>query len=276
MKLRVQLITVSNDSQEQIHEVADFERDEELQPETVGLTLAEGQAILKRAQEIVVEQQVNGFLARHRDCPECGKPRSTKGHHEIPLRTVFGNVALKSPRLRHDACQPHAQKTFSPLAAVLTERTSPELLYLETMFASLIPYGATAKLLREVLPVDEKLNGVTIRNHLFAVAERTEEALGDEQFSFIEGCPRDWERLPTPDGPITVGIDGAYVRTRAKGWFEVIAGKSVLEFKRGDPEEAQSSKCFGFVQTYDAKPKRRLFELLKSQGLQENQQVVFL
>ena len=40
--------------------------------------------------------------------------------------------------------------------------------------------------------------------------------------------------------------------------------------------EGETGKCFGFVQTYDAKPKRRLFELLKSQGMQHNQQVVFL
>jgi hypothetical protein len=30
------------------------------------------------------------------------------------------------------------------------------------------------------------------------------------------------------------------------------------------------------LQTYDTKPKRRLFELMKSQGLQANQQVTFL
>jgi len=35
-------------------------------------------------------------------------------------------------------------------------------------------------------------------------------------------------------------------------------------------------KCFGFVQTYDRKPKRRLFEVLRSQGMQMNQQVMFL
>jgi hypothetical protein len=29
----------------------------------------------------------------------------------------------------------------------------------------------------------------------------------------------------------------------------------------------QFSKCFGFVQTLDEKPKRRLFEVLHSQGL---------
>jgi hypothetical protein len=37
-----------------------------------------------------------------------------------------------------------------------------------------------------------------------------------------------------------------------------------------------AAKCFGFVQTYDEKPRRRLWELLKSQGMQENQLVVFL
>ena len=34
--------------------------------------------------------------------------------------------------------------------------------------------------------------------------------------------------------------------------------------------------CFGYVQTYDTKPKRRLFEVLKSQGMRANQQVTFL
>jgi len=37
--------------------------------------------------------------------------------------------------------------------------------------------------------------------------------------------------------------------------------------------DVPSAKCFGFVQTYDEKPRRRLWELMKSQGMQENQQV---
>jgi hypothetical protein len=48
----------------------------------------------------------------------------------------------------------------------------------------------------------------------------------------------------------------------------VIAGKSV-------PWEGEA-KCFSFVNTYDEKPKRRLYELLKSQGLQMNQDITFL
>ena len=77
--------------------------------------------------------------------------------------------------------------------------------------------------LQDVLPFDAPLEAVTIRNHVCTLAERLEEELGDEQVSFIAGCPRDWGELPTPDGPLTVGIDGGYVK--AQGWFEVIAGK---------------------------------------------------
>ena len=70
-----------------------------------------------------------------------------------------------------------------------------------------------------------------------------------------------------------MGLDGGFVhakgqKSRGEGWFEVIAGKSV-------PEDG-AAKCFAYVQTYDPKPKRRLFEVLKSQGLQANQQVTFL
>ena len=145
------------------------------------------------------------------------------------------------------------------------------------MNASLLSYGATTKLLAELLPLDEQLNAVTIRNHLLKVAERSEAELEPEQVSFIEGCPAAWAGLPIPNGPLTIGIDGGFVRDqRDKGWFEVIAGKSVLEFRRDDTGQNKSSKCFGFVQSYDDRPKRRLFELLKSQGMQENQQVVFL
>ena len=90
---------------------------------------------------------------------------------------------------------------------------------------------------------------------------------------FIDGCQAEWEELPRPDLPLTVGLDGGYVhssrqRSRKDGWFEVIAGKSI-------PTDGPA-KCFGFVQTYDAKPKRRLFEVLKSQGMAMNQQVTFL
>ena len=57
---------------------------------------------------------------------------------------------------------------------------------------------------------------------------------------------------------------------------EVIVGKSILAFKREDAEAIPSSKGFGCVQTLDTKPKRRLFEMLQSQGHQRHQQLTLL
>ena len=119
----------------------------------------------------------------------------------------------------------------------------------------------------------------TVRHDALKVAERCEAELGEEQGSFIGGCPRDWGALPIPDGPITVGMDGGYVRDweAKKHNFEVIVGKSTLAFKRDEEEEHPSSKRFGFVQTLEhMKSKRWLYEVLQSQGMQLNQQITFL
>ena len=51
---------------------------------------------------------------------------------------------------------------------------------------------------------------------------------------------------------MTVGIDGGMVRARHRaGFFEVIAGNSIVAFRRDEDEDAPSAKGFGFVQTYD-------------------------
>ena len=193
------------------------------------------------------------------------------------MRTVFGKMKIPSPRIVYCDCQPHETKSFSPLAQLLPERTTPEMLFLETKWSALMSYGVTSDLLQEVLPMDSPLHASTIREHVFRVAERMEKELGKEQWCFIEGCERDWNKLPPPNGPLTVGIDGGYVRGRNKEHFEVIAGKSLLAFRRDEEQDEElSGKCFAFVQTYDEKPKRRLFEVLRSQGMSMNQQVEFL
>jgi len=75
-----------------------------------------------------------------------------------------------------------------------------------------------------------------------------------------------------------VGIDGGYVRNwlAKKHNFEVIVGKSTLSFSEDNDTKAPASKRFGFVPTLDTKPKRRLYEVLHSQGLQMNQDITFL
>jgi len=186
-------------------------------------------------------------------------------------RTLFGRLRMESPRLYECRCQVQARKSFSPLAELLAERTAPELAYLEAKWASLIPFHATSELLAEVLPLGQTLSTTSIRRKLHEVAERIESQLAEERFMFLSTEAE--ASLPDPVAPLTVGLDGGYVHcceqgTQQEGWFEVIVGKSV-------PAEG-AAKRFAFVNTYDTKPKRRLFEVLKSQGVHANQPVTFL
>ena len=89
----------------------------------------------------------------------------------------------------------------------------------------------TASLLSDVLPIGEAVNASTIRNDALRIAERLESELGPEQEVFISGCRAEWNKMPIPDPPVTVGIDGGYVRswTNRPTNFEVIVGKSVPE-----------------------------------------------
>jgi len=273
MKLTVQVVVEPDgDAPTVVRDVFCLERGT-LGPDSLGLGLAEAKELLAAVQATMVDEQVNTTLAAHAACDRCGTHRRHKDARRIVVRTLFGTLRLPSPRWHHCSCQSQQTRTFSPLAALLPERATPELAYLEAKFAGLMSYGLTTKVLAEVLPLGRVVHATEARRHTHAVAQRLDDELGPEQPAFIEGCPAVWEDLPRPDLPLTVGLDGGYVhsahqRSRRDGWFEVIAGKSI-------PAEG-CPKCFGFVQTFDTKPKRRLFELLCSQGLQANQQVTFL
>jgi hypothetical protein len=251
--------------------VAHLERGD-LHIDTLGLQLAEAKDLLQKMQKAVIDEQVRTCLAEQVACPECGRRRRHKDTDTIVVCTLFGTLHLRSPHWWDCPCQPHPTRTFSPLTVLLPERTTPELLYLESKFSGLVSYGLSARLPEETLPLGRPLHATAVRLHAQAAADRLESELGPEQPIFVEGCQRDWDELPRPDLPLTVGLDGGYVssqqRSRRDGWFEVIAGKSM-------PADGPA-KSFGFVQTYDRKPKRRLFEVLKSQGMQPNQQITFL
>ena len=273
MKLRLQLL-IESDTGEIVttQDVAELER-HSLRPEDVGLNLAEAKQLLGSIQHAMVQAQAAECVVVRSRCSSCGQVLAHKGQHEIVFRTLFGELRLGSPRFYSCACRQAGKASFSPLAQQLPERTAPELVYVETKFAALMSYGLTVEILGEILPIGDQLNTRSVRRQLSRSAQGMESELGEEQGAFIDGCQRDWNQLPRPDPPLIVGLDGGFVHakdqpSRAEGWFEVIVGKSM-------PSDGES-KCLAFVQTYDQKPKRRLFELLKSQHMQMNQQITFL
>ena len=274
MKFSVQVIVHPDDTEASpvVREVFAADRDD-LAPDTLGLQLAEAKDLLAAVQDTLAGQQASAAITRQVACPDCGRARRHKDTRTIVVRSLFGALRLASPRWWHCDCRDQPTRTFQPLAELLPERTTPELAYLQARFAALVSYGITAALLGELLPLGRRLHPAVARRQTQAVAQRLEDELGEERPSFIDTCQRDREGLPRPDLPIVVGLDGGYVhssqqRSRTDGWFEVIAGKAI-------PADGRPA-CFGYVQTYDTKPKRRLFEVLKSQGMQANQQVTFL
>jgi hypothetical protein len=230
--------------------------------------LKDSKDLLGRLQHAVVEAQA--YVNRHRCCSACGRHLRGKGQYPIVFRTVFGNVTLSSPRFYRCGCQPADSQTFSPLAELFTEHTAPELLYLESRWASLISFGMTAALLKDVLPVAGTTNPETVRQHLHRVAARQDAELGTGQPGLRNDGPADGQLSPVQREAVIVGIDGGYLRNwhdkRKK--FEVIVGKSMAEDR--------DDRYFGLVRSQDAAPERRFCEVLRRQGLSVDQPVTVL
>ena len=280
MRVKLQLVICHDNGQEEtVTDVITLTKNNK-RIEHLGLSLAESKQLLSTLQRHLLQQQVNTFLDTYSTCPDCGTPLQLKAHGSRSFRTLFGTLTFQSPRLEHCDCKPHKTASFRPLSALLTEPVAPELLYMESKWSSLVSYGLSLDALQDFLPLDLSLDVKTVRYDTLKVAKRLEAELGEDQASCIEGEPSEWDLLPPPEGFFTVGIDGGYVRNWCdkKHKFEVIVGKSIRSFDEGEEEDRTPSlKRFGFVQTYDdAKPKRRLHEVLHAQGLQMNQEMTFL
>ena len=191
MQVKVQVVIITDDGQEITKEIACVER-QELTPVPRGRALAEGKAVLQARQDVVVEWQMHTYLRQQRACPPCGKMRRSQGVPHTVFRTVFATLSVDRPWLYQCGCQAHTTASVSPLATLLPERTTPDLLYLESTWAAFMSYGLTVKLRQDVLPIDEPLEAVTIRHHVLTLAERLEDALGEEPWSFIDRCPAEW------------------------------------------------------------------------------------
>ncbi len=173
MRIRVQVIIESDQETipPHIEEVACFERGP-LTPETLGLRLCEAKQMLASAQQIMTTQQVEDYVEQQRQCSHCQQPLTCKGHHQIGVQTLFGKLTLSSPRLYTCSCQPQEQRSWSPVAALFSERSTPELLCQEVRWASLMSYGLTVGLLGDLLPMEHQLSTSTVSRHVHQVAER--------------------------------------------------------------------------------------------------------
>src|SRR5258708_10686795 len=162
MKVRVQVVCLNADGDEQRRQVLTIER-RELAMETLGMNLTESKALLACVQDFVVAQQVREDLEQRRACPHCRRRYTSKDSGSTPVSTVFGRVEVPNPRWNRCACQTEGSQTFRPMRTWLNVQTSPEMLYLETKWASLIPFARAPDFVKGVLPVRDLVNAETGR-----------------------------------------------------------------------------------------------------------------
>lgn len=231
MRFKIQMIVEDEQGKTEIKDIVNLEKSNG-QNAVIGLSLLESKGILKELQRNIVLKQAENYTYQHKNCQYCSQPQTSKDYHFTQYRTLFGIIAIPNLRLNRCHCHKSQTFTFSVLNDWITEHTSPELQYIETKWSSLFSYGQTAKLLSDVLPVSATENATTIRRHLYKSAKRQEAELKDKP-EYLFGCPRDWGNLPKPGKPITVGIDGGYVRdwNHKNTNFEVITGKSFSKTK---------------------------------------------
>jgi hypothetical protein len=116
------------------HEVGRIERAEEISPATVGLTLAEGKALLASLQEKIVTAQVQQHVANIKPCPRCGKSFRTKGNCQIGAyenkrvnSAPNSNFGAYSARMTHLS---HTRKCRAPGVQIIFCRGSAEDIHL--------------------------------------------------------------------------------------------------------------------------------------------------
>ena len=223
MKVTVQIVIDAQDgTPPTVEQVAAIARDD-LTMATAGLALAEAHEVLSGIQHHLVTAQAAAAAVAGRPCGSCGRARARKDTRHIVLRTLSGTLRLDSPRYKACPCAGAGPATVSPVAALLPERTTPELLLWEARYAALTSYGAAAALLGEAFPLGRTLQPTAVRQRVERTATRLEDELGEERFSFIDTCPAEWEQMPRPGLPLVVTLDGGYVHSsrqtsRKDGW----------------------------------------------------------
>src|SRR4051794_25164954 len=168
----------------------------------------------------MVSAQVAAVGERRRRCATCGRPLASKGHYSATFRSLFGDVPVRVRRLLVCPCHgPDEAKSFAALD-LGAGTVAPELAYVTAKFAALAPFGKVAALLSELLPISGAQNAGTVRNRTLRVGQEV-----------VPQRPTKDAELPTApaDGPVVVGLDGGYVRSRLgpERHFEVVAGKVI-------------------------------------------------
>jgi hypothetical protein len=151
MKWRVLLELADANGTAATHEIfAGRQLPEELSPETIGLTLAEGKSILAAMQTKLVQSQAHGYCHFRRKCFHRGRLRGLRDWRQRQLTTLFGIVESKALRFNSCRCGVASRRILSPLSEIMPDRCTPEYERVLVKMGSLAPYDRAAALMTEI------------------------------------------------------------------------------------------------------------------------------
>ena len=164
--------------------------------------------------------QTHEVCALHRVCSRCHRLTSIKDYQQRKVDTVFGSVAVRCPRIISCPCEPpyFVETEFSPVRQVLPERATPGFRLLQAKLCAQMSYRQAANMMRELLPVSENFNHVTLRNRTLRLGARI-----DKIEVVVEPTAKARTRW-------TLAIDGGFVRGVGKGElpnFGLLTGRLV-------------------------------------------------
>jgi hypothetical protein len=173
-----------------------------------------------RRPEVPTLQILCGLLGTVvRGVPRAGGDEPTS--RPTPSAAGPCSLPVRVRRLLACFCQIEGEATSFGVLDLGHDAVAPELAYVTARYAALAPFGKVAVLMSELLPIGGAQNAGTVRNRSRRVGEKVVRQHATEMAT---------QTATPPDGPVVVGLDGGYVRSRHRQQerhFEVIAGKVI-------------------------------------------------
>ena len=106
---------------------------ERLSAGEIGFSVEDGKAIMAHLQQVVVKQQCEAYVLTRRFCTDCEGFRRIKDYSKRKIRTVFGCVEVRNPRIMNcQRCLPHFCAAWRVLRDICPDQATPELMVRST------------------------------------------------------------------------------------------------------------------------------------------------
>jgi hypothetical protein len=188
----------------------------------IGFSVEDGKAIMAHLQQVVVNQQCEAYVLTSRFCTDCEDFRRIKDYSKRKIRTVFGRVEVRNPRIMNcQRCLPHFSAAWTVLRDICPDQATPELMERSARLGSLLPYRKAAEVMAEFLPIQSTESFVTLRHRTLKLGQRLDERARERAwFEPPSTAERRQMELDLPNDPereFVVSIDTAQAGRKPAG-----------------------------------------------------------